>query len=285
MTTRTIPRVDADLLADAARRITTRDRYIARMCHEHRVLTTRQIAQLAFGSETTAQHRLAGLARLRVLDRIRPFTQTGSAPWHHVLGPAGAHILAAEDGLTIGDLGYRRDHAISYLYSRQLPHSRGLNSFFTTLTAYARDRSEAELITWWGERRCQSEFGTYARPDAYATWREDGETISFYLEYDNGTEPLDRLLAKLDTYVQLADQTGSQLPVLFWLQGPRREAHLRQRLQAHLYGPVATAHFSPAISDQPAGPVWLPNNAEASRVRLVRLTRSWPTLAAPAPFE
>lgn len=277
MPVRTVPRVDANLLADAARRITDRDRYIARMCHEHHVLTTGQITQIAFGSETTAQHRLAELARLRVLDRIRPFTQTGSAPWHHVLGPIGAHILAAEDALTVTDLGYRRDHAISYLYSRQLPHTRGCNSFFTTLIAHARHHSDADLTTWWGEHRCQTEFGSYARPDAYATWQEAEHAISFFLEYDNGTEPLNHVAAKLDAYAQLADQLGTQTPVLFWLQGPRREAHLRQRLNDHPYEPVATAHFTSTVSEQPAGPIWLPTKTGASRVRLATLTTRWPT--------
>jgi len=57
------------------------------------VLTTRQIAALGFGSVITARHRLAVLAELGMLRRFRPHRETGSAPWHYLLGPAGAALL------------------------------------------------------------------------------------------------------------------------------------------------------------------------------------------------
>lgn len=45
----------------------------------------------------SALARLLGLYRLGVLDRFQPYRPSwGSHPYHYVLGPAGAAVLAAE---------------------------------------------------------------------------------------------------------------------------------------------------------------------------------------------
>jgi hypothetical protein len=77
--------------------LTDRDRELVRLVARHRVLTTDQLAALAFGNITTARHRLAVVVRLGLLRRFRPHLQTGSAPWHYVLGPIGAALLGQED--------------------------------------------------------------------------------------------------------------------------------------------------------------------------------------------
>jgi hypothetical protein len=56
---------------------------------EHRVLTTDLLCALGFGSIVTARHRLSALTRISVLRRFRPHPETGSAPWHYLLGPVG----------------------------------------------------------------------------------------------------------------------------------------------------------------------------------------------------
>jgi hypothetical protein len=71
----------------AAGRLTDRDRYLVRVVAEHRVLTTDQLAALAFDNIITARHRLDALTRLGALRRFRPHRATGSAPWHYLLGP------------------------------------------------------------------------------------------------------------------------------------------------------------------------------------------------------
>ena len=88
------------LLAALAARLTARDRWLLRMLHEHRVLTTTQITWLAFGTGRAATARLLTLYQLRAIDRFRPLTPAGSAPLHFVLDEAGAYLLAAEDGIT-----------------------------------------------------------------------------------------------------------------------------------------------------------------------------------------
>ena len=84
-------------MLSVAGRLTDRDRDLTRLVARHRVLTTDQLAALAFGNVTTARHRLTVLVRLGVLRRFRPHHTTGSAPWHYVLGPIGAALLGQED--------------------------------------------------------------------------------------------------------------------------------------------------------------------------------------------
>lgn len=283
--------VTPDLLAALAARLTDRDRWLLRMLWEHRVLTTTQITQLAFGTARAATARLLALDQLQAVDRFRPLAVTGSAPWHYVLGPAGAQILAAEDAITLAQLGYRRDRALAIAVSPALAHTVGSNGFFTALGARARVTPGTALGCWWGERRCAALWGDLARPDSYARWREHTPAgpagTEFFLEYDNGTEDLPRLAAKLTGYQQLADRTAITTPVLFWLPGTRRETALHARLTASRdprgLVPIATATPDLAQGDGPGGAIWLPVGAAGPRCRLSQLGAAWPAPASTQP--
>lgn len=275
-----------ELMATLAKRLTGRDRYVLRMLYEHRVLTTGQIDQLAFGNHIAARHRMLTLHRLGVTDRFRPFRPHGSAPWHYILAPTGAWILAAEHGTTVTDLGYRHDHAIAIAHAATLGHTVSVNGFFTALAAHARAHPECELRTWWSQRRCAHTWGDLARPDAYGHWREHGTGLDFFLEYDTGTEPLRRVAAKLDHYHELAQATRIHTPVLFWLPSPARETNLRPILdeRAGPSLPVATATPDIAASSQPPSPaaaLWLPLGQSPPRRRLAELGRTWPSHTSP----
>ena len=232
------------LSAALAARLTARDRWLLRMICEHRVLTTGQITQLAFGTTRAATARMTTLYQYRAVDRFRPLAPAGSSPLHFVLDEAGAMLVAAEDGITPADLGYRRDRAMAVALSPRLAHDVGANGIFTALAAAARaSGGQAELECWWSERRCAAAWGDHARPDGYGRWREQtpGQppaVTDFFLEYDTGTENLPRLIAKLAGYRDLAARTGIATPVLFWLPSPRREAALRARLRR----PAAARH-------------------------------------------
>jgi hypothetical protein len=285
------------LAADLAARLTARDRWLLRMLHEHRVLTTGQVTQLAFGTTRAATARLTVLYQYRAVDRFRPLAPAGSSPLHFVLDEAGAMLLAEEDGITVGELGYRRDRAAAVALSPRLGHDTGANGVFTALSAAARDSGgQAALERWWGERRCTATWGDRARPDGYGRWSEQrpGQPparVDFFLEYDAGTEPLTRVVAKLAGYAALAARTGITTPVLFWLPSARREAALHRRLAgpppagirnadsaAQVPGvPVATATAA-ASPEGPAGAVWLAVGRPGPRLRLAQLS---PPPAAP----
>ena len=276
------PAVSPALLAALAGRLTARDRWLLRMLLEHRVLTTTQITDLAYGGPRRAALRLSELYRLRAVDRFRPLAATGSSPYHWVLDQAGAEVLAAEDGVPVAQLGYRRDRALDIAFSPRLAHTAGANGFFAALARAAR-LGGGELACWWSERRCAAAVG---RPGPPRRIRACGATpaaqgTDFFLEYDTGSEDLPRLAAKLTGYRELAARTQIATPVLFWLaSGPRREQQFRALLAAAgpVPGvPVVTA--TPASAQAAGGPAaaaWLPAGQPGPRLRLGQVTAAVP---------
>lgn len=275
------PRVTPEIVAELAYRLTDRDRNLLALVWEHRVLTTGQLTRLFFPSPERARQRLNNLHSHHALLRFRPWTPVGSKPWHWVLGPAGAHVLAVEHGQSVTEFGYRQDTATAIAVSPRLVHQIGVNEFFVCLHAHAR-RQSGTVEQWWSEHRCAAMWGDLARPDAFGRWtqhRADGTatTLDFFLEHDTGTETLARVTAKLGRYADLAEATGTTTPVLFWLPSARREANLRRLLDTPEI-PVATAVHTPAHSlDGPAGAVWQPAGATGPRHRLADLARLWAT--------
>jgi hypothetical protein len=266
----------AEQLASLAGRLTDRDRAIIRLVFEHRVFTSHQLGKVFFSSHDRAEHRLRDLAAAEVLARFRPYRRhgEGSAPFHYVLGAAGAAVLAAEQGIEVRRLGYRPDKALEIAHSQHLAHTVGVNGFFAALAACARQRrtGDALLAAWWSERHCRDRWAPIVRPDGYGRWQEHDREVDFFLEYDRGTEPLERLAAKLAGYQKLAAVTQIPTPVLFWLPSSGREASVRQALAgetrwAAMAFLVATA--SPALGRSPAEQAWLPLGETWPRRRLI----------------
>jgi Replication-relaxation len=190
-------------------RITERDRYLCRPLEDHRVLTTAQVADVGFTGVRRARTRLAELYALDVLDRFRPRTGANLASYHWVLGPLGAALVAAEGGVELAELDWRRGLVHDLAASQRLAHLVGVNGFLTALLRSARTRSDCQLEQWWSERRCGREWGEVVRPDGYGVWCEDGASTPFLLEHDNGTERLARLANKLEGHAQARGGGGS----------------------------------------------------------------------------
>ncbi|MEV4204368.1 replication-relaxation family protein [Nocardia salmonicida] len=271
------------------RALTARDRWILRMVYEHRVLTTDQLANLAFPTAKIARRRLAILHTYRVLDRFRPMRTRGTAPHHWTLAPAGAAILAAEAGVSVRELGYNHQTTLSVAHSLHLTHTLGVNEWFTALTTHPSDR--ARVSRWWSQTRCQRLWGDLARPDAYGRYTHNQDLLDFFLEYDLGTTSLPRVAAKLHGFAELARTTGAITPVLFWVPTIMREANARvvlrrtwERLPDPEAVPVATAAagFLGSISgSSPADPVWLPLHTDSGRKHLHELGTVWARRTAP----
>jgi hypothetical protein len=262
----------AERLAALTGRLTDRDRTLCQLLHDHRVLTTPQLIDLAFPSRNAAEHRLAILHQLGVVDRFRPHRTLGSAPYHYVLGPLGAALLAAEADQEPAQLGYRRDRTLALAHSQRLAHLLGVNGFFCGLARAACQDPDAALEVWWSEQRCAAQWGRLVHPDGYGRWREQQARVDFFLEYDRGSEPLGRLAAKLPGYLQLAQASEIATPLLLWLPTPAREAAARQALAGSSL-PVATATSHP--DQTPAGPLWLPLHTSGRRCRLAQLASAW----------
>jgi hypothetical protein len=240
------------------------------MLYLHRVFTTHQLADLAFDSDATARHRLLALRDLEVLDRFRPRRETGSAPWHYVLGRLGASIVAVERGNDPDDPYWRAAKSLAVEPSPRLAHLVGVNGFFAALVRTGRlSGGRSHLVEWQSERRFAARWGEVVRPDGFGRFEEDGTEIRFCLEFDNGTENLDRLAGKLPGYADLVTALGEPPWVLFAFQSPRREATARVAL-ARSPVPVATAVL--ASRQSPADSIWLPVGGLAQRLHLGELT-------------
>ncbi len=150
--------LDARLLGLLGR-LTDRDRRICRLLDEHRVLTTNQIADVGFNGQRRARMRLGELYALDVLDRFRPGRWAASAPYHWVLGPLGAALVAAEAGRDIGDVAWRRRLIYELAASQRLEHLVGSNGFFSALLRAERTGGNCALTECWCERRCAREWG------------------------------------------------------------------------------------------------------------------------------
>jgi hypothetical protein len=282
----------AEHQTQVAAHLTARDRWLARVLAEHRVLTSPQIAAIAFGSRRSANHRLQKLYTWRVLDRFQPYIGRGRAPMCYVLDTTGAHLLAHEDGLDPKDLKFRPERSVGIAYSLRLAHLMGVNSFFTALLADAlADSTQGRAVTaWWSESRCTHHFGDHVRPDGYGRWHEAGREIEWFLEWDTGSYQLSRFVAKLPGYTSLATTTRIVTPLLVVFATAAREAHARRQLAEHLRTdprrhelPIATttAEYL-SKKGSPADEVWLPlPHTEAGRHRLISLLSVWPHLEAP----
>lgn len=268
--------------------LTRRDRWIARMLAEHRVLASTQLAQLAFPSRRAANLRLRQLYQWRVVNRFQPFIGRGRAPMFYVLDIAGAHILADEDGIDPAALKFRPERSIGIAHSLRLAHLHGANSFFTSLVAAARCAPGARLLAWWPETRCARHFGDIVRPDGYGRWTEHGSTLEWFLEWDTGSYQLNRLAAKLHGYAKLHQVTQINTPLLLCFGNTRREAHAREiltrsaRETSHADQiPIAT-NSADRAEGLAAEAGWLPlDPASPGRCRLAELADRWPYIAVP----
>lgn len=266
------PRSSSDELRySLARRLTDRDRRIVRAIARHRVLTSVQLTEMFFDSQKPALARLLGLYRLGVLDRFQPHRGSwGSHPFHYVLGPLGAAVLASEAGED-PDRAARRwkaDRTVALGHTQRLAHLVGVNGFLSSLVGHSRRHENSDLVAWLTEAECARWSEGIVRPDAFGEWREDGSAVEFFLEYDRGTETLARLVDKLPGYERFEAERGASSWVVFCFPSPRREATARAAL-AGATVPAATAALAAPL--RPADALWAPLSGDGRRVRLAAL--------------
>ncbi|WP_107645007.1 replication-relaxation family protein, partial [Streptomyces sp. Ru87] len=275
-------------IAALTRTLTGRDLWLTRMIHEHRVLTTHQIAALAYTSLRSAQRRLRTLHQAGVLDSFRPLTQTGSAPEHYTLGPAGAALLAAHADCDLTDLGWRPSHTGRIAYSPALGHNLGVNDLLTQLAARAHTSPGSGLTVWLSENSCARRWGDIVRPDAYAHWHDGDQVLPFFLEYDTGSQALGRVEAKLSGYAAFHAATGTRPALLIHTRTHSRDQALRRRLA----GPARDLELNVATSSadftttSPWGLWWIPLQPGGSgRTGLTQLAARWSHLSPASGLE
>ncbi|WP_422733857.1 replication-relaxation family protein [Micromonospora sp. WMMD558] len=241
---------------DRLRRLTGRDHDLLSWLAEHYVLSADQIAGALFPSRRSARLRLAVLHRLEAVSRFVDVT-TGSGQYLYTLGPLGmvVHPTAFNDpnrpDIRAPRSSVERTERI--IGSRKLAHLLGTNQLFIDLIAYARGDDNAKLARWWSEQHATAVFARSGiRPDGHGVWAAGGRQVGFFLEHDNGTEPLGTVLRKLRGYEALAAY-GPRYPVLLRVPGRRRERHL---LSALAGVPTAMPVATGVHGEHPAGPAW-----------------------------
>jgi hypothetical protein len=252
--------------------LTGRDLTLLGRLYDHQVLTTDQITRLLFGNERTCQVRLKQLEKLGLLTHFR-FHRTGGGSYRFrwLLDHAGQRFAASRRSEPEPTARASAVRITSLSASPRLSHLLVVNEFFVRLAAHARTHPHTCLDRWWSEAHTTKQFHKILlQPDGHGLWTRYGHTVGFWLEADTGSEPLTRVVSKLDTYRKVAASGGPRYPVLFWLSSPTREEHLH-RLLRQQRGGVATA--TATQDSDPAEAVWLPSDGH-QRVRLIELPSS-----------
>jgi hypothetical protein len=262
-------------LAALAGRLTDRDRHLCRLLLEHRVLTSHQLTQLAFGHLDTAEDRLRTLTHLQVLDRFRPRRDTGSAPYHYVLGPLGAAVLAAERGSTVTDLGYRRATTLAIAHHPHLAELVAANGLFCALAGHARHHPHTELAVWLSQRNCQAKWGRIIQAHGFGRWRDHHREVGFFLHHHRQQQPIKAMIGVLAGYDSLAQATPQLAtnPLLVWLSRLDQEAMLHRLVPPR---PYVMATATPRHGADPAEAIWRPLSSTGPRRRLADLPTTAP---------
>jgi hypothetical protein len=267
------PRSASSSITGYSHRLTKRDYQILIELHEHRVLTTPQIFELHFDTLTRASKRMLQLYRLGLVERFRPHTPTGSAPWHYTLDEPGARLVAARQEIDFRDFPFKKARIFDVVGSPRLRHRVECNGFFARLAFSCRRRGWR--LEWTGERRAAAEWdssltgGPLITPDGKGRILAGKREVSFFLEYDRGTEHLEQLELKIERYRLVRGSPRQPDALLFVFPSAARERAVR-RFPVSPGFTLATAIRAPANRD-PLGPVWLP----------LREDRRWPILDLP----
>jgi hypothetical protein len=250
-----------------AHRLTRRDFEILVQLYEHRVLTTPQIYELHFDTYTRASKRMLQLYPPGLVERFRPHTPTGSAPWHYTLDEPGARLVAARQEIDFKDFTFKKARIFDVVGSPRLRHRVECNGFFARLTLACRRRGWR--LEWIGERRACSSWDSIISPDGIGRVVAGDREISFFLEYD-------QLENKTSRYRIVGRTARSEDALLFVFPSGAWERYARSALVGASV-PVATAVRGDVLR-HPLGTVWLPLHDDRRRMilDLPRLPRDDP---------
>ncbi|MBR7824686.1 replication-relaxation family protein [Actinospica sp. MGRD01-02] len=250
-------------------RTTPRDRYLATMLFEHRVLTSEHIARLAFTTLRRANQRLAELTELGIVDRSRANPAVyGSSPYLYTLGPQGAQLVAGERDTTMKELRYDRGVLLRQAVRRDLPHTLGCNTAMVRLATRHRTSPDVRLHAWLGALSCMRRWGDIApyhregvRADAYALTSgtahptDEQSRFAWFFEYDTGSESINQLARKLRGYQNFAHEYRGHYPVLVRVPNTARETRLHEVIAKTHHIPC-TVPVATTTSDDLGAAVW-----------------------------
>jgi hypothetical protein len=200
------------------------------------------------------------LAHRKLVDRFRPHRPKGTYPWHWVLGEYGARIVAAELGVDVKELGYRKERALAYAFSPRLAHLLDVNTVFSRIHKACRKRDDLHLTDWLAEHRCAEIWNGLVRPDGLGVLDNGADRARFLIELDRGTENGTRLEEKLTGYQRIGRFRDAPALLLFVFHSQAREAEARRHL--HDAGPIVATTTLTAVTADPLEAILLPIRSE-----------------------
>ena len=215
------------------RSLTHRDIAILQALHDYRYLNTLQIQQLYFHGLRSTQMRLQFLSDHGLIYRWQMIDPPGLTrrPSVLLLTPRGGRLLAEFRGHSPWSYIRRAKDARDHCW--HVTHDLEANGFFVDLAVASRLSLSDGLLLWVGEEGARSSRRAWAKehrrpvatPDGVGLWLTRGQTISFDLEWDRGTESGNRLRAELRTYVAYFRETkqADRRHVLFVMHRAGRE--------------------------------------------------------------
>lgn len=273
-------RVGAEHVFELARHLTERDRKVALTLYDQQLLTTDQLRLLFFSSKRRAQDRLLLLYRQRVLDRFYPASIRGAGKpqAHWLLDEAGAHLVAASLDLDRKQLPWQRRE--DWRSHPQLAHRLEVNRFVTDLIEATLPDPALGIGAWFGSREAAARMGERmrgrVRPDAELILVSPAGPVDLLLEWDRGTETLERLEEKLRRYRtaerKLYDYPGPR-SILFVVPGARRLRALHE-LAAKLDRdgwPILATTAAELRRAGPLAPIWQRHDTDQALCSLVEL--------------
>jgi hypothetical protein len=192
--------------------------------------------------------------------------------YHYSLGDAGLQLVAAVEGRETREVR-RPTRLLEVAASRKLNHLVATNEFFVSLHRGSRIARGGAIHVreWWGERRCQSQWGEWATPDGYGLLDVNGRGIGFVLELDRATESRARIEAKLARYDYMS-AVGEGVPVAICATDDSREAQLSRWVTDRAATALATVVVAslPRHIKEPFGAIWW-SPTVGRRIRLLDL--------------
>jgi len=227
---------------ELVRTLTNRDIAILTALSDYRYLDRDQVQQLFFPSRRVSQRRIKWLKDHGLLYRWMMIEPPGWTRLHSLLllSPRGARVLAAclgQDARLLVRLSQdARDHCFN------VGHDLGANAFFVALAICSRRVPGEGLYHWVGEDRCRRLLREDAgrrhapAPDGWGRYLVPGREITFFLEWDRGTESVERLRRKSANYVRYFEnrREANYAHVLFVFPSSSKEAAFHRSLADEL---------------------------------------------------
>lgn len=225
------------------------------LLNDHRVMTTDQLARATNTPARTVLYRLEQLRTAGLVDYDRPGRQTGSAPHHWWLRPAGVRLItgtAPGDGRRPSAMFSAHAGKITEVWLALRDHGPHVG---LTLTGWATDR--AGWQEWEG--RTSAWGGTTTKrltPDAvYEAVLNDGRPTAAFIEIDLASMTQTQLKAKLDRYRAYArdeawrDRFPHCPPLLLLTTTAHRAVTFTRTTARHTADERTPAHYRRLVND------------------------------------